>query len=35
MVELGPAIVMNAALWHFDSPHRYEAVVELDSQVGA
>jgi beta-galactosidase len=34
MLELGPAIVKNAALWHFDSPHLYEASVGLDSPSG-
>jgi len=26
--------VKNAALWHFDSPHLYEAAVELNSLSG-
>ena len=34
VVELGPATVHNAALWHFDVPHLYEAVVELDGTSG-
>ena len=34
IIELGPATVKNAALWHFDSPHLYEAAVELNSLSG-
>jgi len=34
VVELGPATVNKAALWHFDSPHLYDAVVELHSASG-
>jgi beta-galactosidase len=34
IIELGPATVKNAALWHFDSPHLYEAAIELDSHSG-
>ena len=26
IIELGPATVKNAALWHFNSPHLYEAM---------
>jgi beta-galactosidase len=32
--ELGPATLRNVALWHFDSPHMYEASVELTSPSG-
>src|SRR5262249_1419941 len=31
VVELGPGTVRNPALWHFDTPHLYQAVVELKS----
>ena len=34
IIELGPATLHNVALWHFDKPHLYEAVVELDSPFG-
>jgi beta-galactosidase len=34
VMELGPARLENAALWHFDSPHLYEALVELNSAAG-
>jgi len=34
IIELGPATVKNAALWHFDSPHLDEAAVELNSLSG-
>ena len=35
VVEAGPATLQKAALWHFDHPHLYQAVVELkaDSEV--
>jgi beta-glucuronidase len=29
VVELGPATLPKAALWHFDHPHLYQAMVEL------
>lgn len=35
IVELGPGIVKDAALWHFDAPNLYEAVVELNSPSGS
>jgi beta-galactosidase len=34
VVELGPAILPNAALWHFDTPHLYEASFALKSPFG-
>ena len=34
VVELGPATLQNAALWHFDTPHLYQASVELNSPSG-
>ena len=34
LVDLGPATLQNAALWHFDTPHLYEALVELNSPSG-
>jgi beta-galactosidase len=34
LVELGPATLQNAALWHFDTPHLYQALVELSSPSG-
>lgn len=33
-VELGSVTLKDAALWHFDAPHLYQAVVELDSAFG-
>ena len=35
IIELGPATLKNADLWHFDAPHLYKAVVELDGPTGA
>lgn len=35
VVELSPASLQNAALWHFDRPHLYRAEVELGSAAGA
>ena len=35
LIELGPATLQNAALWHFDAPHLYQAFVELKSPSGA
>jgi len=35
VVTLGPATLQNAALWHFDAPHLYEASLELDSPAGS
>lgn len=34
VLELGPATLHNAAFWHFDSPHLYQASAELKSQSG-
>ena len=34
VVELGPATLKNASLWHFDSPHLYAASLELKSPSG-
>jgi beta-galactosidase len=34
IVTLGPATLRNAALWHFDTPHLYEASLELNSSSG-
>ena len=34
VVELGPAVLHNAELWHFDTPHLYDASVELKSLSG-
>ena len=34
VVILGPATLRNAALWHFDAPHLYEASLELNSSSG-
>ena len=33
-IELGPATLKSAALWHFDAPHLYELVIELDGPFG-
>jgi beta-glucuronidase len=33
-VDLGPATLHNGALWHFDTPHLYEASFELKSALG-
>ena len=33
-IELGPATLKSAALWHFDAPHLYELVIELDGPSG-
>ncbi|UWZ86799.1 glycoside hydrolase family 2 protein [Occallatibacter riparius] len=35
VVEIGPTTLTNAALWHFDAPRLYEAVVELKSSSGS
>ena len=35
VVELGPVVVQKAALWHFDAPHLYQAIAELNSPLGA
>lgn len=34
LVDLGSATLRNAALWHFDTPHLYQAFVELKSTSG-
>jgi beta-glucuronidase len=34
VVDLGPATLKDPALWHFDSPRLYQAVVELKSRAG-
>jgi beta-galactosidase len=34
VVTLGPATLRNAALWHFDTPHLYEASLESNSSSG-
>jgi beta-galactosidase len=34
LVDLGPAMLQNAALWHFDTPHLYQAIVELSGPSG-
>ena len=34
VVELGPAVLKNPALWHFDSPHLYDALVQVSSPTG-
>ena len=34
LVELGPATIYHPALWHFDNPHLYESLVELNSPFG-
>jgi beta-galactosidase len=35
LIELGPATLQNAALWHFDHPHLYQASLELMSPSGS
>ncbi len=34
VVALGPAMLRNAVLWHFDTPDLYEASLELNSSSG-
>jgi beta-galactosidase len=34
LVDLGPATLQKAALWHFDTPHLYRAFVELNGPSG-
>ena len=34
LVDLGAATLKNPALWHFDTPHLYQAFVELSSPSG-
>ncbi len=34
LVELGSAVLKNAALWHFDTPHLYQVFVDLNSSSG-
>jgi beta-galactosidase len=34
LVALGAATLQNAALWHFDAPHLYQAFVEVQSASG-
>jgi len=34
LLELVPATLQNAALWHFDTPHLYQAAIELNSPSG-
>lgn len=34
VVELGSATLQNAALWHFDAPHLYQASINLNSSAG-
>ena len=34
VVTLGPETLRNPALWHFDTPHLYEASLELNSSSG-
>ncbi|WP_109486303.1 glycoside hydrolase family 2 protein [Occallatibacter savannae] len=34
-VELGPMTLKGAQLWHFDSPHLYQALIELESSSGS
>ena len=34
LVDLGQATLQNAALWHFDTPHLYRAIVEMNGPSG-
>lgn len=34
LIELGSATLQNAALWHFDTPHLYQAFVDLNCKLG-
>ena len=34
LVELGPVMLQNPTMWHFDTPHLYQAFVELRSSSG-
>ena len=34
LVELGTITLQNAALWHFDTPHLYQALIQLNSSAG-
>ena len=34
LVEIGPAVIRSASLWHFDSPNLYRASLRLRSALG-
>jgi beta-glucuronidase len=34
VIQLGPALIQNAAFWHFDCPHLYEVSMELTNPSG-